>query len=135
MANLTVRIVTPHAETIIDEVQQCTAPGLEGEFGVLPGHLPYLMALKIGGMCLDTAADKKHYAVGEGLGEVVEDRITFFVESAEEAAVIDVDRAEKARDKAEDDLKGVEDVTQPEFKVYDSALRRAVNRIEVAKQA
>ena len=80
------------------------APGLEGEFGVLPGHIPFLSALSIGGLYYKTGGKTRYLFVSGGFAEVSDNKVTILAESAEEAENIDAARAEHARKRAQDRL-------------------------------
>lgn len=119
-------------------VKEVTASGLEGEFGVLGGHLPFVTALKIGPAVFTEAEsfEPRHFALGSGYAEVIKDRVTLFVESAEESVEIDIDRAQRAlvrADKEMDELPSLE-TTHPDFVRVLSAKQRAENRIFVASK-
>lgn len=104
MASLQLDIVTPDQLVLSKEVEYVGAPGLEGEFGVLPGHIPFISALSIGGLHYK-ANGKTHYVfVSGGFAEVSNDKITILAESAEQADTIDFARAETARKRAEERL-------------------------------
>lgn len=97
-------IVTPDQLVLSKEVDYVGAPGLEGEFGVLPGHIPFISALAVGGLYYKTGGQTKTVFVSGGFAEVSDDKITILAESAEQAENIDFARAEHARKRAEERL-------------------------------
>ena len=131
------RIVTPTGEVLNTEIDQLTASGLLGEFGVLPGHIPFMSALKIGPASYKDKGLLIHYALGEGFAEVYSDQVTLFVETAEASDSIDVSRAQQALARAEKRLtefKGNLDSADPKLVRAQKAHSRAQSRIFVAKQ-
>ena len=102
MASLHLDIVTPDQLVLSKDVEYVGVPGLEGEFGVLPGHIPFLSALSTGGLHY-TSQGKKHFVfLSGGFAEVSDNKVTILAESAEEAANIDFARAASARKRAEE---------------------------------
>ncbi|MBI5141957.1 MAG: F0F1 ATP synthase subunit epsilon [Nitrospirae bacterium] len=126
-------IVSPDKLVLSDEVDEVVAPGSEGEFGVLPGHLALLATLDIGELTLRKSSGFEHVFVSSGYAEVLNDKVTILVESAENSRDIDVNRAQAAKSRAEDRLSrthdGSIDVARAEV-----ALKRALHRLEVARK-
>jgi F-type H+-transporting ATPase subunit epsilon len=73
-AQLSLEIVTPDGVKLNERVNELTAPSVEGEFGVLPGHIPLLAALKTGIVSYKQDGDVHRVAVGSGFVEVLNDR-------------------------------------------------------------
>ena len=131
---LKVELVTPYKKVLSEEVDEITATGALGEFGVLPGHAPFLTSLKIGELAYKKDGAVYHMALNWGYFEVEGDKVTVLVETAERADEIDLERAKAALGKAEADLKSV----TPEdknFRVYEAAIERALIRVQVAGKA
>lgn len=94
-------VVTPERLLLSQEVEEVIAPGVEGEFGVLPGHAHFLTILRVGELRYRTA-DVVHYmSVLWGYAEVTPTKVTVLAEVAEKAEDIDVDRAQAAVEAAE----------------------------------
>jgi F-type H+-transporting ATPase subunit epsilon len=128
---LRLEMVTPYKLVLAEDVDEVTAPGSVGEFGVLPGHTPLLTTLKIGELTYRKGSELFHVAVNWGYVEVEEDRVTVLVETAEPADQIDLARARTALVRAEEALKKL----SPEDKDFlnqQAALERAMIRIQVA---
>lgn len=124
-------IVTPAAMLASEDVDEITAPGVEGEFGVLPGHCHMLSSLRIGELSYKTGDAVKYLAVGGGYAEVGPDRVTILAETAEYADTIDIERAKAALGRAEEELKGL--LTDDErYAGTEAALEKARTRLEVA---
>jgi F-type H+-transporting ATPase subunit epsilon len=124
-------IVTPYCKVLDMEVDEVTATGKLGEFGVLPGHAPFLTSLKIGELAYKNNNVSEHMSLNWGYFEVCEDKIIVLVETAELASEIDVERAKAAQDRAEEALKKLTSEDK-QFKVYEAALQRAIIRMQVA---
>ena len=102
MASLQLEIVTPDKLVLSESVDYVGAPGIEGEFGVMAGHIPFLSALAIGGLHYK-AGGKNHYVfISGGFAEVSDNKVTVLAESAEAAENIDAARAEQAKRRAEE---------------------------------
>jgi F-type H+-transporting ATPase subunit epsilon len=130
MDKLILEIVTPDRRVVREEVDEVVCPGIEGEFGVLPGHTPFLTALKIGELNYRIGDLRKYIAITWGYAEVDADRVEILADMAETAEEIDLRRAEEAKAKAEAKLRG-----QPEEVEFDKAqvsLEKAVIRMQVA---
>ena len=124
-------VVTPQRLIISEEVDEVVAPGSEGYFGVLPGHLPFMTTLKVGGLTYRKGREERHLAVSWGYTEVRPEKVIILAETAEKAEEIDVDRATRARDRAEERLRRWGDETI-DFARASAALQRALTRLEVA---
>ena len=127
-------IVTPHSRVVDTLVDEVTATGALGEFGVLPGHAPLLTSLKIGELCFKNEGSLSCMALNWGYFEVKDDKIIVLVETAERSEDIDLERAKLAAAKAEDNLKKL-DPEDRRFKEQEAALQRALIRMQVAAKA
>ncbi len=128
---LTLEIVTPENLTFRGVVEEVTIPGSEGEFGVLRGHAPLLSSVDVGELSFTQERKKSHYAVNTGYAEVTASKVTVLVETAERADQIDLERARRAKQRAEE-LMGKLPKEDAEFEKNRLALLRAVTRISVA---
>ena len=128
---LKLELVTPYRHVLSQEVDEVTAPGTLGEFGVLPGHTPLLTTLRIGELTYKQGSELHHVAVNWGYVEVENDVVTVMVETAELANQIDLARAQAALGRAQEALKKL-NTEDKEFKVMEAALERAVIRVQVA---
>jgi F-type H+-transporting ATPase subunit epsilon len=123
-------IVTPERIVVSEVVDEVVLPGIEGEFGVLPGHIPFLTALKVGVLTYKMEDVEEHLAVSWGYVEVAHDSVKVLAETAEKATEIDISRAQMARESAEKILTaGKEDTEYDEAQVR---LEKAVIRVQVA---
>jgi F-type H+-transporting ATPase subunit epsilon len=131
---LRLEMVTPYKLVLSEEVDEVTAPGAIGEFGVLPGHTPLLTTLKIGEFSYRKGGEAFHVAVNWGYVEVEDDKVTVLVETAEPADQIDLERAKAALGRAEEALKK-HAPEEKDFLLAQAALERAMIRIQVATKA
>ncbi len=131
--SLQLEIVTPQRLIVSDEVTELMAPGSEGYFGVLPGHIPFITTLKIGQLTYWKGKDERHLAVTWGFAEVRGDKVIVLAEMAERAEEIDTERAERARQRAEARLHdwGAGDETI-DFARAQAAMQRAFTRLMVS---
>lgn len=125
-------IVTPTRTIVSEEVDEVTAPGADGEFGVLPGHAPFLTTLKAGELSYRKGNDRRHLSIIWGFADVHGDKMVILAEKAETADEIDVDRAEAARRRAEERLAGISDGVDRDR--AEKSLERAKARLEVARK-
>jgi len=127
-------LVTPQRKVVSEEVDEITATGTLGEFGVLPGHAPFLTSLKIGELSFKKGGTVYNLAVNSGYFEVVNDMVTVLVDSSERAEEIDLERAKRAQARAEEALKRLSQEDM-EYKANEAALQRALIRMQVAAKA
>ncbi len=132
-AHLALEIVTPDRALVHDEVDEVQAPGTEGYFGVLPGHTPLLSMLQVGQLWYRKGVEKFYLSVAFGLAEVLPDRVVILAQVAERADEIDVDRAQAARQRAEQRLASPQrDLDLERARV---SLMKALTRLNVATRA
>jgi len=130
---LKLEMVTPYKRVLSEEVDEVTAPGTVGEFGVLPDHTSLLTTLKVGELTYNKDGETFHVAVNWGYVEVEDNVMTVLVETAEPADQIDVERAKAALSRAEEALKKLTSEDK-EFKIMECALERALIRVQVASK-
>ncbi|MBP1752203.1 MAG: atpC [Geobacteraceae bacterium] len=128
---LKVEIMTPYKIVMSEEVDMITATGTLGEFGILPGHAPFLTSLKIGELSYTKDGITYYLVLNWGYLEVDNDEVTILVETAERADEIDLERAKAALGRAEEALKMLTREDK-DFAVYQAALERALMRMQVA---
>ena len=131
---LKLELVTPQRKVVSEEVDEITATGTLGEFGILPGHAPFLTSLKIGELSYKKSGAVYHLAVNAGYFEVVNDMVTVLVDSSERAEEIDLERAKRAHARAEEALKKLSQEDM-EYKAMEAALQRALIRMQVEAKA
>ncbi len=125
-------IVTPDRLVAHDSVSGVTLPGKTGYLGILPGHAPLLTELAPGKLTYLREGLRHGVCVTWGFAEVLPDRVIVLVQTAERAEEIDVERAERAKQRAEERLKRFSD-PQIDMERAHEALRRALARLETAR--
>ena len=124
-------VVTPRRLVFSEEVEEITAPGKQGEFGVLPGHIPFLTTLGIGEIMYRKEEKKQYVAVSWGFVEVLGDKVTVLAETAELEEEIDVERAKKAKERASEKLKTLS-ADHKDYLKEKASLDKAMTRMVVA---
>lgn len=132
MEGLRLEIVTPDRVVLEANVDYVGAPGVDGEFGVLPGHIPLLTALTIGELYYKQGAETHWAFVAGGFAEVADNKMTVLAEAAELSSNIDVDRAQQALERAKARLESKEGKVDVDDIRAMASLNRAVSRIHAA---
>jgi len=135
MARLFLEVVTPEKVLVSREVDTVVAPGSEGEFGVLPGHIHFLSGILPGELRYDDSAAKESMAVTTGFAEVSNNKVSILVDAAEKTGDIDAERARNAMERAKERLskdRGSEDI---DFARAEAALKRSMARIRIVEKA
>ena len=125
-------IVTPERALADEHVEEIQIPGAEGYLGILPGHAPLFTELKVGELGYRQGSRWSWLAVAWGFAEVLPDQVRVLAETAERAQEIDVDRATRAKERAEQRIsRGGDDF---DYKRALTALERALVRIQVSRK-
>ncbi len=128
MPKVQVELVTAEGRVLSQEADFVVAPGLAGELGVLPQHIPLLTPLRTGEVLVRNDGKEEYLFVAGGFLEVLPDRVVILADVAERAEEIDEARAQEARKRAEDAL--AQDQTNAEAAAL---LEREVMRLRVAE--
>ena len=128
-------VVTPMGSKVDTIVTQVTVPGEIGDMGILPGHRALLSSLGIGVLSYTSEGQVSYLAVNGGYVEVDDKGVIVVTETAEKPGEIDVERAKKALARSQDEASSVDADAQSEHMRVAASIRRAENRIEVAKHA
>jgi F-type H+-transporting ATPase subunit epsilon len=123
-------IISPHGIVYTGDAHHVRAPGVEGSFGVLPGHTPFLSPLQIGVIEAEFEGKKLFFATSGGLAEVHGDKVVILAETAEARDRIDISRAEAAAERARKRL--AEKTPEIDVERAHLALVRALNRLRIA---
>lgn len=130
---LHLEIVTPDRQVLSEDVEYVGAPGYEGEFGVLPNHIPFLCALQIGNLYYKLGGKTYFVFVAGGFCDVSNNKVTILAEVAEKAEEIDVERARTAVERAEKRLQQMQE--EMNYARARAAMARAMNRMRCRDQA
>jgi F-type H+-transporting ATPase subunit epsilon len=129
--SIELQIVTPDRMLVQEQVDEVEIPGVDGYFGVLPGHTPLLAALSVGELWFRKGQEKTYLAIAFGFAEVLPDRVTILAQLAERAEDIDVERAESARVRAAQRLDLKSDV---DYERARQALTKSMTRLQVSSR-
>lgn len=127
---LNLEVITPEKLALREQVDEVVVPGLGGELGILPDHTPLISQLKTGILSYRQGAEKKQMHVSGGFVEVTPDRVSVLSDVAERPEEIDVERAERAKERAERRLASRGD--DIDFRRAELKLQRAMIRIQLA---
>ena len=127
------QIVSADRTLVNETVDEVEIPGVDGYFGVLPGHTPLLAVLSVGELWYRQGSEKHYLLIAYGFAEVQPDRVTILAQTAEKAEEIDLARAEAAKRRAEDRLaRPVIDMDAERARI---ALLKSLIRLQVATRA
>jgi len=125
-------IITPERKVLNEEVDEVIVPGLDGEMGILPQHTHLISQLQTGVLTYRQGAEKRSVHVSGGFVEVLPDHVAVLSDVAERPEEIDLERARKARERAEKRLAANgEDL---DFRREELRLQRAMIRIQLASK-
>ena len=123
-------IVTPEKKVVDTAAEEVQIPGKNGYLGVLPGHAPLITELSVGEITYRENATEQKLAVAWGFAEVLPNTVTILAETAERPSEINVERARKAKERAEQRLTSGD--TSVDVDRALDALHRAETRLDVA---
>ena len=129
--SIDLQIVTPDRMIVHEQVDEVEIPGVDGYFGVLPGHTPLLAALSVGELWYRKGQDRTYMAIAYGFAEVLPERVTILAQLAERAEEIDVERAESARTRAAQRLDQKSDIDYERARM---ALAKSMTRLQVSSR-
>lgn len=109
-------------------------PGMEGQMGILPRHTPVLTALNYGIITVRLKGHEEHFTVAGGIAEVLPDKVTVLADAAENVEEIDIERAVKARERAEERLKLMTTTDADRYLRVATALRRSNLRLQAVQK-
>ncbi|KPV55539.1 ATP synthase F1 subunit epsilon [Paenibacillus sp. A3] len=132
MSTFLLEIVTPERKVYAEQANMIVVKGVEGELGILPNHIPLVTPLRIAPITVKKRGSKDEViAVNGGFMEVRKDKVVILAESAELPEQIDIERAQKAKERAQSRLSQAKQ-DHIDFKRAELALHRALNRIDVS---
>lgn len=132
---LAFKIATPEAVIYEDEVFQVSIPTTTGEITILPGHIPLVSVIQAGELRIKDKEGEHPIAIAGGFVEVKGPReIVILADNAERAQAIDIERAEAARKRAEEELAAAKDRQDVDFARLQAMIDREVNRVRVGNK-
>ena len=132
MATLKLEIVTPEAKIYSEDVDMVTLPGIEGEMGIYPMHIPLMTQIAHGEIVAKKGGVDHDLATGEGFVQITGDRVAILTDMAMKADDIDEQKAEEARKKAEARL--AEKLTDEETATVQAALLHSMTQLNVKRR-
>ena len=132
MATMKLEIVTAERLVYSDEVDVLVAPGIDGELGILPHHAPLLTVLKPGELRLVKGGEDTYMAVSGGFMEVIGNKVTILADTAEREDEIDLQRAEEALKRAQEDVAAT--ASEMDLERAMAAMRRSQAHLVVARR-
>lgn len=129
---LRLNIVTPEATVYSEDVDMVTLPGVDGELGILPQHVPLMTQMVPGEIIVRKEGHDRFLAVGEGLVEITGDRVAIVTDMAIAAENIDEAKAEEARQRAAARLR--EKISSEEVASVNAALARSLAQLRVKRR-
>jgi F-type H+-transporting ATPase subunit epsilon len=133
MKTINVNVVTPDGPVYDSDVEMISTRAKTGELGILPGHIPMVAPLEIGAIRLKKDGKTEFIAISGGFLEVRPNQVTVLAQSAEKASDIDIERAVRAKERAEQRMKE-QHLEHMEFRRAELALQRAINRLAVSER-
>ncbi len=127
-------IVTQERTVFNGDADSVNLPGTEGRLGVLPRHSATLTTLAYGEVMVRVDGNESFYAIGGGFAEIRPDKVIVLADSAEQADEIDLERAEKARERAEKLMREGVPEDPDHYAQIRASLLRAQIRINVAQR-
>jgi F-type H+-transporting ATPase subunit epsilon len=131
---LTLEIVTPEAKVYSDTVDSVVVPTVEGEIGVLPGHIPLLTQVEHGELRVTKGSTTSFLAVGGGFAQIDGDRVRVLAEHAITEEKIDEHAVEAAMKRAEDELKAAKDMDPQQYEHLQSLVRYSGVQLAVKRR-
>ncbi len=131
--DLRLEVVTPDSRVLSEDVEYVGAPGIEGEFGIMPNHIPFLSALGVGSLYYKLEGKYYYVFIAGGFAEVSNNKVTILAEIAEKAVDIDLERARRAEQRARERMQKAED-TIAHVRAQ-AALQRAMQRMSCRSTA
>ncbi len=132
MSTIKLDIVTAEGAVYSEDVDIVIAPGVEGQLGILPHHTPLMTMLQPGELRARKGKEELILVITGGFLEVRPDRVIVLADAAERAEEIDVERAEEAKRRAQEQLK--QPIPEVDHARVEASLRRALARLDVVKR-
>lgn len=129
------KIVTPEKVIYENEINQVTIPTMSGEITILPNHIPLVSVLKAGELKIKDKNGEHNLAVSGGFLEVRgNNEIVILADHAERAEEIDIQKAEEARKRADEQMKGIKNVQDIDYARLQAVIDRELNKLKIAKK-
>jgi F-type H+-transporting ATPase subunit epsilon len=133
MAKLLLEIVTPESRTFSEEVDMVVLPGVEGELGILPLHVPLMTRLMPGEVRITQGQKETDLVVGTGFVEVTQTKVSFLTDMAMSDTEVDETAAEEAVNRAKEALQN-KDLNSEEVSEIEGAIARSLAQLRFKKR-
>jgi len=133
MAELNLEIITPDKPIFNEVIESVTIPGTMGNFQILKNHAPLISTFDVGVVNIKSSGKLNYFSTSGGTVEVNNNKVLVLADSIEPIDQIDLDRAEKAKERAEERLKRKHEKDMDEERAV-IALKRAINRINIKEK-
>ena len=135
MANtLRLEIVTPLEKAYSDDVAMVVIPGVEGEMGIYPMHIPVMTEIKPGELRILKDGQESDFAVGEGFVEITQTSVTVLTDMAIAESAIDERAVEKAIERAQAALRHAEAMNAEEIATTEAALEKSLVQLHLKRR-
>jgi F-type H+-transporting ATPase subunit epsilon len=131
---LTLEIVTPEARVYSDTIDSVVIPTIEGEIGVLPGHIPLLTQVADGELRVSKGSATSYLAIGGGFAQIDGDKVSVLAERAISEELIDEKAVEEAMKRAEQAIKDAKDMDPNEFEHLQNMVRFAGTQLALKRR-
>jgi F-type H+-transporting ATPase subunit epsilon len=131
-ATLKLEIVTPEAAVYSEDVHMVTLPGIEGQIGIYPLHIPLLTQIVPGEIIVQKDGHESYLAVGEGVVEVTANRVAIVTDMAIPADRIDEAKVEEARQRAAARLQ--DKISEESLAAVNASVIRALAQLQVRRR-
>jgi len=135
MANtLHLEIVTPDVKAFDDDVDLVVLPGIEGEMGIYPMHVPLMTQIKPGELRLFKNGRETAMVVGDGFAQITQTQVTVLTDMAIEESDIDVHSVEKAIERAEASMRERQLLNDEEIATVEASLEKSIAQLHFKKR-
>ena len=135
MANtLRLEIVTPLEKAYSEDVERVVLPGIEGEMGIYPMHIPVMTEIKPGDLRILKNGVETDFAVGEGFAEITQTHVTVLTDMAIEESAIDEHAVQHAIERAQAALRNTEAMSAEEIATAEATLQKAMVQLRVKRR-
>jgi F-type H+-transporting ATPase subunit epsilon len=132
--SLTLEIVTPEARVYSDTIDSVVIPTVEGEIGILPGHIPLLSQVADGELCVTKGGVTTYLVIGGGFAQINGDKVSVLAERAIAEEQIDEKTVEEAMKRAEQAIRDAKDMDPNEFEHLQNLVRFAGTQLELKRR-
>lgn len=131
---LTLEIVTPEARVYSDTVDSVVIPTVEGEIGILPGHIPLLTQVDHGELVVSKGNTAQHLAIGGGFAQISGDKISVLAERACSEEKIDENAVEEAMKRAQEELEASKNIDPQQFEHLQELIRYSGTQLALKRR-